>query len=197
MELTLLNKALIVIAKRNSGKSELIKYLIKDSIHNNEFNKIFVISSTNSINHFYNDIVPENCIFEKYGEDWTNKLIDTMSDKNKGKTSQSQHPYNVILILDDMASDISLHHSKSIKKLYSRGRHSFISIIVVGQMLHHVSPLMRNNSDYILSGQLNASNIDLLFDEYRASIIDKTEFIKMYKRLTTEYIIIQLKMQMI
>ena len=135
---SLQNKALIIIAKRNSGKSVLIKYLVKDSIKHNEFQKIFVISSTNSINKFYNDIIPNNCIFEKYNEEWTNTLIDKMSEINQSKTKQSDKPYNVLLILDDMGSDMSFHNSKSIKKLYTRGRHSFISIISVGQMLHQI-----------------------------------------------------------
>ena len=182
---SLQNKALIIIAKRNSGKSFLIKYLVKDSIKHNEFQKIFVISSTNSINKFYNDIIPNNCIFEKYNEEWTNTLIDKMSEINQSKTNQSDKPYNVLLILDDMGSDMSFHNSKSIKKLYTRGRHSFISIISVGQMLHHVSPLMRNNSDWVITGQLNSLNIDLLCDEYRVPIIDKRNFVKLYKKSTT------------
>ena len=82
---TLQNKALIIIAKRNSGKSILIKYLVEDAIKHNEFNKIFVISSTNAVNHFYNDIIQTNCIFEKYSDEWTNTLIDKMSEKNKDK----------------------------------------------------------------------------------------------------------------
>ena len=184
---SLQNKALIIIAKRNSGKSVLIKYLVKDAIKYNDFHKIFVISSTNTINKFYNDIIPNNCIFEKYNEEWTNTLIDKMSEINQSKTKQSDKPYNVLLILDDMGSDMSFHNSKSIKKLYTRGRHSFISVICVGQMLHHVSPLMRNNSDWIITGQLNASNIDLLCDEYRVPIIEKRDFVKLYKKSTTAY----------
>ena len=86
-----------------------------------------------------------------------------------------------------MASDISMHHSESIKKLYTRGRHSFISIIVLGQQLVHVSPIMRNNSDYILCGQLNASNIEQLCDSYRVPLINKKEFIQLYKELTNNY----------
>ena len=114
-----------------------------------------------------------------------------MTLKNKGKTNQSQKPYNVLILLDDMASDISMHHSESIKKLYTRGRHSFISIIVLGQQLVHVSPIMRNNSDYILCGQLNASNIEQLCDSYRVPLINnKKEFIKLYKELTNHIIVL-------
>lgn len=186
-DFTLQNKAIIVIAKRNSGKSELVKYLVQDSIKNNEFDKIFVFSTTNCVNQFYNSFVSEKCIFQNYSEDWTNKLINMMTEKNKGKTKQSQNPYNILLILDDMASDISMHHSETIKKLYTRGRHSFISIIVLGQQLYHVSPVMRNNSDYVLCGQLNASNIEQLADSYRVPIINKNDFINLYKTLTNNY----------
>ena len=38
-----------------------------------------------------------------------NALIDKMSEINKGKTKQSDNPYNILLILDDMASDMSMH----------------------------------------------------------------------------------------
>ena len=54
-------------------------------------------------------------------------------------------------------------------------------------MLRHVSPLMRINSDFVLSGQLNASNIQLLCDEYRVPIINKKDFINLYKKLTQAY----------
>ena len=184
---SLVNKSIICIAKRNSGKSELIKYLVKNSIKNNEFDKIFVFSTTNCVNEFYNSFICDKCIFSKYSEDWTNKLIDIMTLKNKGKTNQSHKPYNILILLDDMASDISMHQSESIKKLYTRGRHSFISIIVLGQQLVHVSPIMRNNSDYILCGQLNASNIEQLCDSYRIPLITKKEFTALYKELTNNY----------
>ena len=184
---TLQNKAIICIAKRNSGKSELIKFLVKKSIQNNEFNKIFVFSTTNCVNEFYNSFICDKCIFQKYSDEWTHRLLDIMTLKNKGKTKQSENPYNILIILDDMASDISMHHSESIKKLYTRGRHSFISIIVLGQQLVHVSPIMRNNSDYVLCGQLNASNIEQLCDSYRVPLIDKQEFIQLYKKLTNNY----------
>ena len=46
---------------------------------------------------------------------------------------------------------------------------------------------MRNNSDYILCGQLNASNIEQLCDSYRVPLINKQEFIQLYKNLTNNY----------
>ena len=63
MDFTIKNKAISIVSKRNSGKSILVKYLIKDAIREQHFNKIFVISSTNCVNNFYNDFIEPTCIF--------------------------------------------------------------------------------------------------------------------------------------
>ena len=179
---SILNKTLSLVAKRNSGKSVLLKYLVKEEIQN--FKKIFVICPTNCINGFYDDWIEPNCVFEDYDEEWTEKLIYKMSNLNKGKNNDTAD--HILLILDDCCSDTKFHASKSIKKLFSRGRHSFISIIITCQMLHHIPPLCRNNSDFLLVGQLNNQNIDLLCDEFRTGL-EKKDFKAMYKRLTTDY----------
>ena len=54
---TILNKTVGLIAKRNSGKSCLLKYLVQAEIH--KFNKVYVICPTEKINRFYSDIVDD------------------------------------------------------------------------------------------------------------------------------------------
>ena len=85
MDFTIKNKAISIISKRNSGKSQLVKYLIKDSIREKHFNKIFVISSTNCVNHFYNEFIEPTCIFDSYSEDWVEKLINIICIYNVKK----------------------------------------------------------------------------------------------------------------
>ena len=63
------NKAIVLIAKRNSGKSYLLKHLLEYSIKIKEFDKIYCISPTEKINKFYSDIIPQNCIFDNYSEE--------------------------------------------------------------------------------------------------------------------------------
>ena len=184
----LLNKSMVIIAKRNSGKSYLLMHLLQYSVKINEFDKIYCISPTEKINKFYSSLIPENCIFDSYSDEWCLNLINRMSKINEGKTKQSQNPVNCHLILDDCASDINMHHAcKGIKLLYTRGRHSFISICVISQNIKDVSPSMRNNSDYIVTGQLNASNIESLCENYRCPIISKKDFITLYKNSTSDY----------
>ena len=186
-DFTLQNKAITIVGKRNSGKSQIIKYLLSYSISNKEFNKIFIICPTNSINHFYDSMVSPNNIKDSYDEEWVELLISKMSKINDGKTSQKDKPYNLLLILDDVANDKAFHHSKTIRQLYGRGRHSFISIICVGQQLHSLATIQRSNADYLICGQMNSNNIVLLCDEFRAPILDKKQFIELYKMSTSNY----------
>ena len=121
-----------------------------------------MICPTNEINHFYNDIVNQNNIISTYSEEWVTSLTERSSKINNGKISQKDKPSNVMFILDDLANEKAFHHGKIIRQLFGRGRHSFISIICVGQQLHNISPLQCNNNDYIIRGQSNAMNIELL-----------------------------------
>ena len=181
MDFTILNKTISLVAKRNSGKSVLLKYLVQEEIQN--FKKILVICPT-KFNGFYDDWIDPNCIFEDYNEEWVEKLISKMSKINQGKNNDTAD--HILLILDDCCSDTRFHGSPSLKKLFSRGRHSFCSIIITCQMMHHIPPLCRSNSDFLLVGQLNNQNLDLLCDEFRTGL-EKKDFKKMYTRLTTNY----------
>ena len=183
MDFTLLNKTVILISKRASGKSVLIKYLVEDAIQHKLFKKIFVICPTNITNQFYNSFIDEKCIYEKYDEEWVNLLINKMSIINKNKNNSNAD--HVLLILDDCSSDVK-HSEISLKKLFTRGRHAFISILLSTQYIYSISPILRNNSDYILSSQMSAANIDLLSDEFRTNM-SKKQFLEMYKRLTQDY----------
>ena len=181
------NRSIVIIAKRNSGKSHLLKSMLKYSIEIKEFDKIYCISPTEKINKFYSEIIPQNCIFNLYSSEWVLSLIEKMSKINEGKTQQSQSPINCLLILDDCTTDVNMHQEKAIKMLYTRGRHSFIAICVISQNLKSVPPSIRNNSDFIFTGQLNFSNVEQLSECYRCPIISKKDFITLYKNSTSDY----------
>ena len=73
-------KIINLIAKQNSGKSYLLKYLVK--IQKHEFEKIFIICPMETINNFYKDITNEECIFSEYDEKWMQTLIDHIQIPN-------------------------------------------------------------------------------------------------------------------
>lgn len=177
---TLKNKTVSFCAKRGSGKSCLIKYLV--SCEKKLFDKTYVICPTERVNHFYSDIVPENCIFDHWSEAWVGTLIQKMTQlKSEGKNK------HVLLILDDLVTDVNFGQSKTLKLLYSRGRHLNISVILSMQYINSIPPIARGNTDYFLVGQQNAYSIDLLVTEYMAGNIAKKEFIEMYHLNTRDY----------
>lgn len=183
MEVTLVDKCVSLVAKRNSGKSYLLRYLVL--AERKQFTRIFCICPTERLNRFYSSFIEDKDVFDEYSEEWVEKLITTMTKLNGGKP-KAQHK-RILLILDDVIADTNMHQSKTLKKLYARGRHLSISIIVTTQHLTAISPLMRTNSDFLMVGQVNRASVELLCSEFLCGDIDKAGFIAMYNRLTSDY----------
>ena len=179
MELSLLNNRCLICAKTNSGKSLLLKWMLKKEIK--KFNKIFVISPTEIVNSFYSDIIPSNQIFHEFSEDWLNDLMKKLKEYKKN----NEKPYNTLLILDDCASD--MHNSKALNKIFVMGRHLGISIVVTLQFLHQAPLTARTNSSYLLAGQMNRSSTEMLCEEFLMGPIDKKQFLELYHDSTLDY----------
>ena len=185
MDFDILNRVTLLIARRNSGKSVLLKKLVGDSMH--KFSKIFVICPSEPVNHFYKNsgLVSDDCIFENYSEKWGNALLKKMGEINEGKTKENAK--QILVIIDDGICDIDFRTSPSLRKLFIRGRHLSIALIITSQNLCSLSPLERNNADYILCGQLSAKSLDVLTDDYCPASIPKKDFINYYSKSTLNY----------
>lgn len=183
ISLDIVNKTLSLTAKRGSGKSVLLKYLVEQNL--DKFEKVFVISPTEEINSFFSNIVEENNVFSEWNEEWAGALIQKMTAQNKGKPKEERK--NVLLILDDCMADTNFHQSKTMKILFSRSRHINISIFCTCQYLHNLPPLCRNNMDWVLVGQMNRQSVQLLCEEYLSGDLEKNDFIKLYNRATKDY----------
>ena len=162
MNFTLQNKIVSLIGKRNSGKSQMLRYLVMQQ--RGLFKSIFVLCPTESVNSFYKDLVKKENIFDSYNENWIEALIKKMTEVNTNKTEEKAS--HILLILDDCCSDTNFHQSKSFKKLCTRGRHIKISVIITCQYIYQVPPVARNNSDFILASQMNTQGLDLLTSEF-------------------------------
>ena len=97
MLLKLLNKSTIICAKRNSGKTQLVKYLINQT--KQIFNKIFLISTTNLTTNEFDGLINDDSIYNEYNEDWLDKLVKRMSNitrkigPNKDESEYTCHAY--------------------------------------------------------------------------------------------------------
>ena len=183
INLSLINHTVICCGKRNSGKSVILKHLVE--LEKDQFEKIFVICPTESINRFYKDIVDEKCIFDSYNEVWTDKLIDKLTTANADTPKEELK--KVLLIFDDILSDIDFHQSPAMKKIFTRGRHLGLSIICTAQYLYQLPPICRCNSDFVLVGSMNNQSKNLLCDEFLAGSLDRKQFINLYNKATKDY----------
>jgi len=182
-QFTLKNKIVSLIGKRNSGKSQMLRYLFNQQKH--LFKAVFCICPTESVNKFYSDLIKKQNIFDSYNEEWVEKLITKMTQVNAGKSDKDAS--HILLILDDLCSDTNFHQSKSFKKLCTRGRHVKISVIITSQYIYQIPPVARNNSDFILCSQMNTQGLDLLSTEFLFGNLSKKDFIDLYYKNTADY----------
>ena len=100
------------------------------------------------------------------------------------KDNESAH---ILLILDDCVSDVNFHSDKAFQKLFTRGRHLKISLMITTQYPYLIPPVARINCDYILVGQLNKQGLKVMSDEFLMGDISPKEFLKMYYDSTNDY----------
>ena len=180
------DKTIGLVGKRGSGKSQMLHYILE--MNKKHFKKIFIISPTEQLQGFYSDLVPKENIFDSYSESWVESLISKMMEINKGKTKQNCN--RVLLVLDDVCGDTNFHQSPSLKKIFIRARHFFLSLIITAQYLFGnggVPPVCRNNIDYLLVNKINGQSLEALVTEFRNGSISKENFIKMYYKSTGNY----------
>ena len=124
---TIVNKTIFCCAKRNSGKSVLVRDLIRDE--KSKFETIFLISPTEEVNEDFDEVIERQNVFSVYNDEWCGLLVKKMTETNKKKeTLQRKH---ILIVFDDCISDVDFHHrNKNIEKIFTRGRHINIKDLV-------------------------------------------------------------------
>ncbi len=93
---TIKNKKLLLVGKTNSGKSQLLRFLlIKEKKH---FSKIFLFSPTEKINKFYEKLIKKENMFEQFTENWLETLM-------KKLTNMSEKPGTKFVIVQMFKKD--------------------------------------------------------------------------------------------
>jgi len=175
--------SMIVVSKRNSGKSYLTKHLLKMFMVDNKlFDYIVLFSSTANLTKDF-DCLPQKAIQENFSSEKVNKIIE-----HQKKSKESSNPKQCCIILDDtIGSKIDAEFKTNLDLLFSRGRHYNISIIFLSQYIkNYISTTIRNNIDYLLFSINNYNVIKIIYDlvVYDGSIKD---FIKFVNEKTKDY----------
>jgi hypothetical protein len=176
-----LKKRSLICGGSNGGKSVLLRYLLKQE--KSKFDKVFVISGTESVNGFYSSFIDKENIFTEYSDEWVEKLLNKLQ-QYKAKNGKC---FNCLILFDDLGSNPDFTKSKMLKKLMTMGRHYGCYCVCLIQYIYQLPPVVRTNFSTIFIGQSNRKTLDILTDEFLFGDITKKDFDTMYKNAVKDY----------
>tara|TARA_B110000483_G_scaffold108259_1_gene131949 strand:+ start:520 stop:1341 length:822 start_codon:yes stop_codon:yes gene_type:complete len=185
------DKVVVMIGKRNTGKSFLIQDLL---YYNNHFQLGTVISGTESANHFYGSMIPKMFIHDEYKP----KIIDNVVKRQKHvlkKISRDETTYGnsgvdpkSFLILDDCLYDSSWTKDINVRALFMNGRHLKMFFIISMQYPLGITPNLRTNIDYVFILRENiVANRRRIYDNYAGMFPTFEVFCQVMDQCTENY----------
>ena len=184
------NPSIIMIAKRGSGKSWIVRAVM---MHFNSIPCGVVIAPTDRMNSFYNDFFPDSYIHYQYQSSIITRILDRqtqMIDKQQAKKKQGKKlDARTFIIMDDCLGDKkSWVRDAPILELLFNGRHYQIMYILTMQFPLGITPELRSNFDYIfLLKEDFISNQKKLFDHYAGMFPNFDSFRQVFSTLTGDF----------
>ncbi len=184
------NPAIVMIAKRGSGKSWVCRSIL------NHFRKIpagMIIAPTDKMNSFYGKFFPDTFIHYEYKSEKIEKLIyrqELMIEKYKDKKKEGKKidPRAFILMDDCLASKGTWMRDQPITTLLFNGRHYQLMYILTMQFPLGITPELRCNFDYIfLLAEDTHSNLKRIYDHYAGMFPTFDSFRQVLAQITNDF----------
>ena len=137
------HSVILMIAKRRSGKSVLVKDLMY--YKRKELLTGVAMSCTEAANGYYGSWIPDIFVYTDYDADALQRLVDRQKKLTKlGKAKP------VFVILDDVGFDKKSLASKLIREIFNNGRHYQITLFICLQYALDIPPTLRSNIDIVI-----------------------------------------------
>lgn len=166
---------ILIASKRCSGKSVLVRNLVKHLLDLYEYSAILLFSETAELNKDYNFIDKSFIYKTSQIEEKLNKLL-----KIQERNVKNNKDINILIILDDV--QIHSNKNKELINVSTLGRHYKITCILSLQYPKQLcSSSIRNNLDYVIFSDLGeiatkaiyeSIHIPLNFKEFKQYIND-------------------------
>jgi len=134
------NATILLIGKRGSGKSTLIKDIMFNL--RTKINYGIVMSRSEEANQHFASFIPRSSIYTDYSDGPIGRLMQYQ----KKNIKKGRHMF---MILDDCMFDNKILKGTTIRELYLNGRHYQTLIINATQYIMDIPPAIRNNTDYV------------------------------------------------
>lgn len=186
------NPAIVMIAKRASGKSWLCRSILK---HFRDIPVGIIIAPTEKMASppFYSDFFPDSYIHYEYRSEIIEKLLfrqDTMIQKMQEKEKEGKiiDPRGFILMDDCLASGGTWKKDQPIMELLFNGRHFRLMYMLTMQFPLGITPELRGNFDYIfLLSEDIYSNLKRLYDHYAGIFPSFDSFRQVFTEITRDH----------
>jgi len=187
------NPAIVMIAKRASGKSWVCRSILK---HFRHIPVGLIIAPTEKMANppFYSDFFPDAYIHYEYRSDIIEKLLfrqDIMIEKKMDREQQGKKPIDprgFILMDDCLSKKGSWMKDQPIMELLFNGRHYQLMYMLTMQFPLGITPELRCNFDYIfLLKEDFYSNLKRLYDHYAGMFPTFDSFRLVFKELTANF----------
>tara|TARA_Y100000389_G_scaffold199991_1_gene239506 strand:- start:824 stop:1654 length:831 start_codon:yes stop_codon:yes gene_type:complete len=185
------DKVVVLIGKRETGKS----YLVKDLLyHHQDMPAGTVISGTEGANSFYSKMMPSCFIHGEYNESIIANYLNRQKKITKAwkqqmdSTGDSNTDPRGFLILDDCLYDQSWVKSKDVRSLFMNGRHYKSMFIITMQYALGIPPNLRTNIDYVFLLRENiVRNRKQLYEQYAGMFPSFEVFAQVMDQCTENY----------
>lgn len=134
----LLGCFIVLIGRRNSGKTTLMK----DLLGRLNCDLVVGVSPTDDTNQAMSSCIPKAFVFREASEDFLKNLMESQK-----KRWSSGRGIELCLCLDDVAWDTAFFASKTFKQLCFNGRHMHITVILAMQYALCIPPPIRAQVD--------------------------------------------------
>lgn len=182
--------AIIMIAKRGSGKSWVVRAVIE---YFRDIPAGLIIAPTDRMNCFYGNFFPDTYIHYEYKSEIIERVLSRQQaiiDKEKEKNAQNKNiDTRCFVIMDDcLGQKGSWVRDKPIQELLYNGRHYKIMYILTMQFPLGITPELRSNFDYIfLLADDYISNLKRMYDHYAGMFPSFDSFRQVFAQLTEDY----------
>ena len=170
----------LFVARRNSGKTQLQKFLLYTLARAQRFKWVLVITPT-AFNGEWSSIVGEDAVLSVFDPEQVETLMQRQADLREDGIDNPG-----LLILDDCLGSANFQ-SDLFTKIASAGRHYRITVWASFQLYHKCPTVIRTNADYLyIMGVQNERVLKSLWDEYGGLGFDNVKALKEYALKATQ-----------
>lgn len=178
------DSTICIIGKRRSGKSELVKAIMKQFSH---IPYGVVFSKTERASPFFSKFIPNTYIYDSYDEDIMKKVLNRQADRVEEESKKPEN--NMFIIMDDMmASASEWKNASTLSEIMLNGRHRNIFFIITLQYVKGIPPALRSNMDYVfIYKETQKTTRKLIYENFGGNIPNINAFAVLMDNLTNDH----------